>query len=103
MTVEDVIRKAISEKRAIALSYDDDDRSARTVHPHVLYRTTTGKICLDGYQTDGPSSSGQPLPDWRIFNTARILSVDMLDRGFDLAPGLNLSSSRYSNGILAHV
>lgn len=101
--IEDAIREAIEGRRPVDLCYDGDSGPPRTVHPHVLYRTSTGKICVDSYQMDGPSSSGGPLPDWRPFNVARIDNLEILDGRFDIAPGFDLASPKYANGVLAHV
>lgn len=103
MSTEHAIRQAISDRRPVSLRYEDDGDLARTVHPHVLYRTSTGKICVDSYQLDGPSKSGSPLPDWRPFDLAKIRDVELLEGTFEIASGLNLSAAKYSNGLLAHV
>lgn len=103
MNVEQTIRDAIASRSPISICYDSDAGTARTVHPHVLYRTSTGKICVDSFQLDGPTSSGGPLPDWRPFNLAKITAIEVLDDTFDIAPGLNLGSPKYANGLLAHV
>lgn len=103
MQLEELIRHAISERRPVSLRYEDAPEGLRTVHPHVLYRTSTGKICVDSYQVDGPSSSGGPIPDWRPFNLSRILSLELVDGRFDIAPGMNLAASKYANGLLAYV
>ena len=73
------------------------------VHPHVLFRTTTGKICIDGYQVEGATTSGESVPDWRQMNLAKISQIEILDGTFETAPGLNLGSSKYATGLLAHV
>lgn len=103
MQVEELIMRAISERRPVALRYEDAPHAARTVHPHVLYRTSTGKVCVDSFQVDGPSSSGGEIPGWRPFNLTRILSAELLDGEFEIAPGLNLAGPKYANGLLAYV
>jgi hypothetical protein len=103
MDVEQIIRDAIEERTPVSLYYETDDSAPRTVHPHVLYRTSKGKICVDSYQVDGPTSSGGPLPDWRPFDLAKITQIEALDGEFETAPGLNLGSPKYANGLLAHV
>lgn len=103
MDVEQIVRDAIEERSPVSLLYETDPSGPRTVHPHVLYRTSTGKICVDSYQIDGPSSSGGPLPDWRPFDLAKIMQIEMLDGEFETAPGLNLGSPKYASGLLAHV
>lgn len=75
----------------------------RTVHPHVLYITSTGKVCVDSYQVAGPTSSGGPLPEWRPFDLNKIRRLSTLPGTFELAPGLNLASPKYAKGVLAHV
>ncbi len=96
MSVEDTIRTAISERQPVALCYDGGDR--RTVHPHALYRTATGKTCLDGYQVEGPTSSGGTLPAWRPFNLAKVTDAELLTGGFDTAPGFDLAGKKYEQG-----
>lgn len=103
MDLEQTLRDAISAKVPLSLSYEGDGIESRTVHPHVLFRTSTGKICVDSYQVAGPTSSGGPLPSWRPFDLSKIVQVESLDGTFDIAPGLNLGSPRYANGLLAHV
>lgn len=48
---------------------------------HVLFRTTTGKICVDAYQVkgEGATSSGERVPDWRQMNLAKITSIELRD------------------------
>lgn len=103
MSVEHAIREAIRHRRPITLRYDDDIGLPRTVLPHVLYRTSSGKLFVDSYQLDGPSKSGGQLPDWRHFDLSKVHEVKTLDGEFEIASGLNLSAPKYSNGILAHV
>src|SRR6478672_9974949 len=101
MQLEELIRQAIQDRRPVSLRYEDAPYGARTVHPHVLFRTSTGKICVDSFQVDGPTSSGGALPDWRPFNLTRILGAELLEGRFEIAPGLNLASPKYANGLLA--
>jgi hypothetical protein len=101
--VEQLILEAIRGRTPLALCYEGDAGAARTVHPHVLYRTSTGKVCADSYQIDGPTSSGGSLPDWRPFDLAKITHAELLDGEFSIAPGLDVASPKYANGLLAHV
>ncbi len=103
MAHEEVIRDAIRKRSPLLLCYEDDAGPPRTVHPHVLYVSARGKTCVDTYQVDGPTSDGAKLPAWRPFDLARVTSVQATTGEFALAPGLNLSSAKYRNGILAHV
>jgi hypothetical protein len=102
VSAEQTIRSAIATRTPLALSYDGDSGAIRTVHPHVLYVTSTGKICVDSYQVSGPSSSGN-LPNWRPFDLTKIQRLSVLGGSFEIAPGLNLASPKYADGVLAHV
>jgi len=103
MDVEQILREAIAARAPVALCYESTGSAPRTVHPHVLFRTSTGKICIDCYQVDGATSSGERIPDWRQMNLAKITEIEVLDDSFETAAGLNLGSPKYANGLLAHV
>ena len=103
MAIEQVIRKAIKTRTPVSLCYESTGIASRIVHPQVLFRASTGAICLDGYQVDGATSSGERIPDWRRMRLAKITKIELLEGEFDKAPGLNLASSSYSGGLLAHV
>lgn len=103
MSIEDVIRNSMPSRRPLALCYGGDTGPPRIVHAHVLYRSANGKVCLDGYQVDGPSSSATALPIWRSFDVARISEATVLDGTFDLASGFDPASPRYRDGCIAHV
>lgn len=103
MDAEQTIRKAIAARTSLALEYDGDRGPNRTVHPQVLFRTSTGQLCVDCYQVAGHTSSGGPLPGWRSFTLAEIDRVEIIDGSFGRAPGLDLCAPKYSHGVLAHV
>lgn len=103
MDVEQILREAIASRTPVSLCYESTGIAPRTVHPHVLFRASTGKICVDCYQVDGATSSGERIPDWRQMNLAKITQIEPLDGEFDMAEGLNLASPKYSNGLLAHI
>jgi hypothetical protein len=92
---------AIQQRRVVELRYDND-AADRTVHPHVVYRTATGKECLDAYQVRGPTSSGS-LPDWRLFDLARIRRVEVLSEEFAPAPGYDPNGRKYRHGVIARL
>jgi hypothetical protein len=79
----------------------EGDRGPRMIHPHLLYRTSTGKECVDSYQVSGFTVDGGRLPDWRPFNVQKIVAFELLDETFDLAPGYKPSSPKYRNGVIA--
>jgi hypothetical protein len=100
MSAEGVVREAIEGRRALFLVYRDG--GTRVVHPHVLYRSTGGRVCLDGYQVAGASSSGE-LPGWREFDLAQTSDVEPLGERFAIAPGFDPGALRYRRGVLAMV
>lgn len=97
----DVIRIAILERRPVALEYRYRGQGMRTVHPHALYPNVDGALYLNAYQVDGYTSRHRSLPGWRLFDLGQIVSVDLLDGTFPLAPGFNAGSAQYSRGIVA--
>jgi hypothetical protein len=99
MTIRSALIQAVAERRVVELRYEGDAAS-RVVHLHVLYRTGTGKECIDAYQVEGPTHSGT-LPDWRPFDLSKIRHLEILDKGFGLAPGYNPRGRKYRHGIVA--
>lgn len=87
----------------MSLCYETTGAEPRLVHPHVLFRTSTEKICVDAYQVAGATSSGEKVPDWRQMNLAKISGIELLTGTFETAPGLNLAASKYSTGLISHV
>jgi len=101
--VEDVIRVAIRERRPVALEYRSSGQGLRTVHPHVLYRASTGGVRVDTYQVDGYTSPGRSLPGWRAFDLKQIVRAEPLDGRFAIASDFNLAARKYGGGIVASV
>jgi hypothetical protein len=91
---------AIQWRLVVELRYDVD--AARIVHPHVLFRAASGEEHLDTYQVGGFTHHGA-LPGWRLFTMSRIVSFRALEAVFDIAPGYNPGSSKYSGGVIASV
>jgi hypothetical protein len=100
MSTEDVVREAIAARRTLFLVYRGG--GTRVVHPHALYRTTGGRVFLDGYQVAGESSSGE-LPGWREFDLAQTTDAEALGGGFEIAPGFDPGAVKYRRGVLAIV
>lgn len=98
-----IIQDAIESRSPIHLKYDGDGGARRVVHPHCLFRSSAGNVCLDAYQVDGYSSTdNEPLPKWRQFDLVRIIDVDGDGSGpFPTAPGWNPEGPKYSGGIIA--
>ena len=100
MSLLDDLASAIGERRVVLLRYGDASQ-ARTCHPHVLFESTAGTMCLDAVQVAGETGQPDSLPGWRQFRFDRIHSVEVLDRRFHPDPELNLSSPKYAK-IWAH-
>ena len=97
MDIQDQIVKAIKSMRKIRLNYKNE--GWRLVCPHVLYISSTGKILVDSYQLSGYSTHAEQIPGWRPFDISKITGIRVLDEIFEIAPGYNPSSERYSNVI----
>lgn len=92
---------AIRSRRAVELLYGRDGHGgARIVHPHVLYRTTSGGLCLDGVQVAGESASGR-LPAWKQFHLMQVLAVTPLSTRFEVAPDFDPRAPKYQCGLIA--
>jgi hypothetical protein len=61
--------------------------------------STTEKILIDCYQLEGYSSHPEQIPGWRPFDISKITELEVLSETFDIAPGYNPLSDRYSNSI----
>ena len=90
---------AIRERRVVLLRYEGSP-SPRTVHPHVLFRTSTSKECVDAYQISGPTHGGV-LPGWRQFDLEKVHSLATAAERFALAPGYDPAATKYRHGIIA--
>ncbi len=97
MTVKNKIIDAIKSKHKVELNYKGE--GYRIVCPHVIYISTTGKVLVDSYQLSGYSNHSEKIPDWRPFDIEKITTLKILDDTFDVAPGYNPFSDRYSNAI----
>jgi hypothetical protein len=77
-----------------------DGVQPRLVHPHAVYRTSNGKLCMEGVQVAGPTRSGM-LPGWRELELMRVADVRVLDTEFQIAPDYDPTSPKYRHGLLA--
>jgi predicted DNA-binding transcriptional regulator YafY len=92
---------AVRAHRAVELLYRTRAGvDARVVHPHAVYRTSSGDLRLDGVQVSGFTRSG-PLPGWRAFELMKIADVRVLDVRFEPASDFDSGSSKYRHGLLA--
>lgn len=102
MTIEDELCSAIASRRGISLRYDGDAHSERVVHPHAVFTSASGALCLDAFQVGGHTSSGR-LPQWRLFRVDAIVAIEHLGERFEPAPGWNPASARYREGLVCSV
>jgi hypothetical protein len=75
-TIDELLRKAIEQKRLIRFTYKD---KTRIVEPHD-YGVHNGSVKLFGYQVAGVSS--ERLPNWRWALVNSISDLDLLNRTF---------------------
>jgi predicted DNA-binding transcriptional regulator YafY len=97
MDIQRQIIEAIKSRRQVEINYKGE--GFRMVCPHALYISSTGKTLVDSYQVSGYSNHSEQIPDWRPFDILKITELKVLDETFELAPGYNPSSDRYSNAI----
>jgi len=95
--IQEIIIKAIRSKCKVTLNYKWE--GMRIVCPHVIYRSSTGKILVDTYQVSGYSNHPADIPGWRPFDISKITELNILNETFDLADGYNPLSERYTNSI----
>lgn len=76
MSVDELLRTAIKQRRLIRLTYQNRNR---IVEPHD-YGIQNGSVKLLGYQVAG--SSGGRLPNWRWMETDLISDLQLLDQTF---------------------
>ncbi len=97
MDIQRKIIDAIKSRRKVEINYKNE--GYRLVYPHALFISPTGKTLVDSYQISGYSNHPEQIPDWRPFDILKITELKVLDETFELAPGYNPSSDRYSNAI----
>jgi hypothetical protein len=88
--------EAVRAHRVVEIRY----RGPRVVHPHAVYRTSSGALRLEAVQVSGVTSSGD-LPGWREFDLMKIADVRVLDAEFDPDPDFKRDAERYRHGVLA--
>ena len=90
--------EAVRGHRAVELRYRG--QGARVVHPHAVYRTSTGALRVEAVQVSGATSSGA-LPGWRDFELMKISDVRVLDVEFAPASDYDRTAPRYRHGLIA--
>ena len=94
---------AIVHRRVLVIRYLKDPTTGgrRTIHPHVLYESSPGKICLHAVQLDGDTGPGQTLPGWRPFNVDFVTIESVSDQHFVADPLLNLANASFYRRVYA--
>lgn len=94
--VPDKLLRAITDQLVIVIDYYKDPKTAgeRTVHPHVLFKSSGDKVCLHAVQIDGPTSGKQNPPFWRQFDMdfVELKSVEAVR--FTPSDELNLTNTK---------
>lgn len=96
----DSLLKAIHDKNLCAIR-SKNDKAERIVEPHIIYKSPSGNVLLDFWQTAGYSSSGG-LPCWKRLIITDVVSVRILDDRFIIRKkeGFNQSNKkRYTRTI----
>ena len=94
MSAEQDVCQAIQNRNVVVVSSRKDPAgSTRTVEPHIVYRSSAGRLLVDAYQTGGYSSRGG-LPAWRPLSVSDISRVESLAETFQArrAEGYNPSN-----------
>jgi hypothetical protein len=77
MTIDELIRQAIEERRIVAYRYDGQRRFGE---PHI-YGKSNGQPALLVFQTGGTFVSG-PYPNWRRMDLSRLSRFTITSRTF---------------------
>lgn len=88
--------QAISSRKLISFTYEN--HPVHRAAPHAIYLSSANNECLDAYQYDGYSKSGN-LPDWRNFELEKIRGLEILGETFDIVEGYKSHSPKYRNFI----
>lgn len=94
---DQLVIKAVLERRAITFRYRDDPKTAAAVrkfHPH-FYGPQSGVVNVEGYQVGGYSSSGLPSM-WRNFRYDEMKDIAITDDKFTIWPGFKPDCQKYA-------
>ncbi len=85
MTSEDLLCRAIRERRLVSFVYEGTSPSRRTVEPHIIGRSREGHLLLSGWQRTGGSGEG-----WRNYHVPTMSDLAASDERFaGPRPGYN--------------
>jgi hypothetical protein len=98
---EALLCRAVAERVLVELRYTGDVQP-RLFAPHVVYRSTTGRINVAGTQLINP---GQPpdIYEPRIFEIGLIRTLRLTDTQFRPDAPVDPEDPRYKNGIICAV
>jgi hypothetical protein len=98
---EELLCRAIADRVLVELRYDNEVLP-RLFAPHVVYRSTTGKINIAGLQLINP---GQPQDVYepRIFEIGLVRTLRLTDTTFRPEGWADPEDPRYRNGIICSV
>lgn len=102
VTIEGIVEAAIRARRTLLFAYEGDGAPARVGHPHALFLGFSGETCVDVFQVEGFTSSGE-LPAWRQFHIPKIVTAEHLDATFEPAAGYDPLSDKYAGGVVAMI
>lgn len=94
--LEQTLCNAIRNGVLVELTYEDDFQS-RAYAPYVVYRTSTGKICVFGMQVNPSAPNNRDDP--HNFEVGKIKRVNLTATQFQRDPRFDLSSARYRDRI----
>jgi hypothetical protein len=98
---EELLCRAVADRVLVELRYDNEVLP-RLFAPHVVYRSTTGRINIAGLQLLNP---GQPEDSYepRIFEIGLIRTLRLTDTSFRPEGRVDPEDPRYRNGIICSV
>lgn len=98
---EQDIKEAVRQKLVMYVRYEGDFTD-REFEPYILYRSTTGKMTVAGYQNSNPA---EPLErdQWRNFTISKLQAIQLTNATFTVDHRFDPADKRYSNGVICHV
>ena len=88
----DLLCQAINQKRVVMFLYE---KLARKVGLHIYRVGQSSKRYLRGYQFKGQSKS-RGIPNWRLFEVAKIKGIEMTPQRFLSRPDFNFEDPAIS-------
>lgn len=93
---------AIQQRRVIAFSYKAQPY-IRTFKPYVLYKSTLGKVYIEGWQVKNISKPSLP-PEWQRFESSLMTEITILDETFKPNKQFtSLDNKKYGKNIICAI